>query len=420
MKGDKMSAVNVKTNGAPERVRLKNPGKVPDPSMKTGRRVTWDCVWFGSYPQREVVADESAYNAVFRGDGRTAGYYNRKTDIIEDADLFAELESASGWDAGGDIVVGGSRYRRVSIYRGGEKKYAAHPSAIPVSAHSGQYNWNRKCDFSYHYFKYEPIKWRVLHVNGCDALMLADMALDSREFSARPAYDITPADNTWEKSTIRSWLNGYGCSENIYGTDYTDSNFAQTAFTPAEISAVKAADAVNKSDSAICEPPESENKGGSALCMIGEGENKENAAPCTDSGCRQHCLPGRDMNPVSGDRIFLLSRFEAEGTAEAESYGFAKDISMCDEGKICRSSTYAKAMGAESAAGGACSWWLRSPGRDIDLVSDIDSCGLVDCLGAYTENLGDAVRPALHLDISRTNLWSYAGTVCSDGTVTCR
>jgi hypothetical protein len=420
MKRDKMSAINVKTNGAPEKVRLKNPGKVPDSSVKSGQMVTWDCVWFGSYPQREVVADESVYNAVFRGDGRTVGYYNRETDIIEDAELFSELESAAGWDAGGDIVIGGSRYRRVSIYRGEEKKYAAHPPAIPVTAHSGQYNWNRNCDFSYHYFKYEPIKWRVLHVNGCDALLLADMALDSREFSARPAYDITPADNTWENSTIRSWLNGYGRSENIYGTDYTDSNFAQTAFAPAEISAVKAADAVNKSDNAICEPPESENKGGSALCMIGDAENKENAAPCTDNSCRQNCLPGRDMNPVSGDRIFLLSRSEAEGTAEAESYGFAEDIGLCDEGKICRSSTYAKAMGAESAAGGACSWWLRSPGRDIDLVSDVDSTGVVDCLGAYAENFGDAVRPALHLDISRTNLWSYAGTVCSDGTVTCR
>lgn len=29
-----------------------------------------------------------------------------------------------------------------------------------------------------------------------------------------------------------------------------------------------------------------------------------------------------------------------------------------------------------------------------------------------------AVRPALHINLSNINLWSYAGTVASDGTVT--
>ena len=34
---------------------LQNPRIVKDSSMDAGQRVTWDCVWFGSYPQSEVT-----------------------------------------------------------------------------------------------------------------------------------------------------------------------------------------------------------------------------------------------------------------------------------------------------------------------------------------------------------------------------
>ena len=53
----------------------------------------------------------------------------------------------------------------------------------------------------YHYFKYEAIKWRVLNVSNGGALLLADQALDSQR------YNQNSEDITWEKSSIRSWLN---------------------------------------------------------------------------------------------------------------------------------------------------------------------------------------------------------------------
>lgn len=37
---------------------LQNPNMKKDNSMKAGQKVTWDCVWFGSYPQREVISKE--------------------------------------------------------------------------------------------------------------------------------------------------------------------------------------------------------------------------------------------------------------------------------------------------------------------------------------------------------------------------
>lgn len=34
---------------------ISNPQIVEDIDMKAGQKVTWDCIWFGSYPQSEVI-----------------------------------------------------------------------------------------------------------------------------------------------------------------------------------------------------------------------------------------------------------------------------------------------------------------------------------------------------------------------------
>ena len=43
---------------------LSNPKTEEDSSMMTGQKVTWDCVWFGSYPQAEVVSSLENYSAL--------------------------------------------------------------------------------------------------------------------------------------------------------------------------------------------------------------------------------------------------------------------------------------------------------------------------------------------------------------------
>ena len=65
----------------------------------------------------------------------------------------------------------------------------------------------------------EPIKWRVLSVNDDDAFLLADQVLDVKRWDALDQTEI------WEKCTIRSWLNGYGVSENKGKKDYSTNNF---------------------------------------------------------------------------------------------------------------------------------------------------------------------------------------------------
>lgn len=65
---------------------------------------------------------------------------------------------------------------------------------------------------------------------------------------------------------------------------------------------------------------------------------------------------------------------------------------------------------------GNCYWWLRSPGSYAHDATNVMDDGYVRWVGDYVDYGSYAVRPALHLNLSSSNLYSYAGTVCSDGT----
>ena len=70
----------------------------------------------------------------------------------------------------------------------------------------------------------EPIKWRVLSVNGNDAFLLADKNLDAKPYNEKCT------DVTWATCTFRTWLN---------------DAFLNTAFTSAEQAAIKNTTVVN-------------------------------------------------------------------------------------------------------------------------------------------------------------------------------
>ena len=126
----------------------------------------------------------------------------------------------------------------------------------------------------------EPIKWRVLSVNGDDAFLIADRNLDVQR------YNDTGTPVTWETCTMRSWLNGYGSSSNVCETDYTNDNFIDRAFTDSEQSAIR--------NTAV--------------------ENKDNPKYGTDGG--------KDTI----DKVFLLSYDEITNP----DYGFSGDYRVYD------------------------------------------------------------------------------------------
>ena len=196
----------------------------------------------------------------------------------------------------------------------------------------------------------EPIKWRVLSVNGNDAFLLADQNLDAK------SYNEEWEDVTWATCTLRTWLN---------------DTFLNTAFTSAEQAAIKNTTVVNDDN------PYYGTEG---------GEN-------------------------TTDKVYLLSIAEASNIA----YGFNGEFRTSSETRVATNTAYVAGKDGMSAVGEADWWWLRSPGNYSDNASIVYDDGYGTPLGTNVSFDSGAVRPALHLNLSSSNLWSYAGKVTSEG-----
>ena len=198
----------------------------------------------------------------------------------------------------------------------------------------------------------EPIKWRVLSVNGNDAFLLADQNLD-----AKP-YNNELANVTWATCTLRTWLN---------------DTFLNMAFTSAEQAAIKNTAVVND----------------------------DNPKYGTEGGVN------------TTDKVYLLSIAEASNTV----YGFNGEL-YASETREAKNTAYAKECGASTWMGteyeGNDDWWLRSPGRLSDDASYVYfiGCGVYDGYDVNYDHF--AVRPALHLNLSSSTLWRYAGKVTAN------
>ena len=200
----------------------------------------------------------------------------------------------------------------------------------------------------------EPIKWRVLSVNGNDAFLLADQNLDAKPYNEKYT------DVTWATCTLRTWLN---------------DTFLNTAFTSAEQAAIKNTTVVNDDN------PYYGTEG---------GEN-------------------------TTDKVYLLSIAETSNTA----YGFNGEFNTSSNTREAKNTAYAKECGAWTSTSteyeGNGYWWLRSPGSGSNFASCVDDYGYGYDGGGNVNDVLDAVRPALHLNLSSSTLWSYAGKVTSEG-----
>lgn len=208
------------------------------------------------------------------------------------------------------------------------------------------------------------------------AQLLADKILDDRK------YNETQTDITWEKSTIRSWLNGYGAEANQDGQDYSKNGFIKTAFREAQ----------------------------QAPIVAGRVENKNNY-DCGTNG-------GNDTE----DRIFLLSEDEVYRSRLAWHYGFVaapnsgspEDArNMEDEGRRAQGSTYSKAKGLwcnhEKGFEGNSMWWMRSPGQFEWNAAFVCNRGFIRYFGTRVEAADVGVRPAMVLNMDDAD-WTYGGT----------
>ena len=258
---------------------LRNPKVEDGSSTESGKKVTWDCLWFGAYPQSKVTS----------------------------GDIYTTLKNTDNWDKNGDALIDNIKYHKT-------KKS---------------------------YFKYEPIKWRVLQSENQEAFLLSDVILDKQAYNTDFEYI------TWEASSLRTWLNG---------------EFINRAFSDKEKEKINITEIVNQDN------PDYRTEGGNN----------------------------------TSDKIFLLSLSEVSEQQDGEKYGF-----LDDRMRACENSTFSEVFSW---------WWLRSPGRYNEDATVVSKYGWVRRKGRKVNKKNDGVRPALHLNLSSSNLFSYAGTVSSDGT----
>lgn len=234
-------------------------------------------------------------------------------------------------------------------------------------------------------FNVEPIKWRVLKVEGDKAYLMSDMLIDAMPFCETDGR----LNCLYEESTIRCWLNGYDGGQNIKGIDYSKNNFIDKAFTKTEQEAIFVTHVVND-------------------------ESMEWAQYYDDN------------HFDTDDKIFLITRKEVT-TAQYVDYGFVTKYDEEDEEGFISEPTsrraayttdYAAAGGshgakyAEYVVSGRCPWNLRSPG-EYPMYN-----GFINAQGEYSDievdsNMlntpGNGTRPCLYLDLTKTDVYTYAG-----------
>lgn len=133
-------------------------------------RITWDCIWFGTYPQTQVK--------------NTSNYINKKYEN-------------NGW---------------LNIYSAKNKGGEQVKIGRTMYTHE-KYILNGKSNLDSMEFKFEPIKWRILKKEGNKVLLLSDKIID-QYFMFQPTFSdalvlyIGPhIDFIWRNSTLRTYMN---------------------------------------------------------------------------------------------------------------------------------------------------------------------------------------------------------------------
>ena len=271
-----------------------------NPVHHCGDYTDWSYVYFGSYPQTEVVGSSL-------------------TPDITRAD----------YDVNGDAEVGGIKYRRIS---------------------KDNTNFNGYFGNSiYRYFKWEPIKWKVLENDGSSLFLVADKGLDCKDYNEKKT------SITWENCTLRFWLS---------------STFYNTAFSSEEQGAIVPQTVVNEDN------PYYGTEGGSStedkvyLLSIGE---------VTDPAYG-----------LCGDYKINSQSRQVQASGYAHAMGAYESFDTDCQGSR---------------------WWLRSSGNNTDKAARVYSDGSVGIYGDDVYRFGgsvggslndgrDAVVPALHVNLS--------------------
>ncbi len=311
----------------------------PGDSIVLTENITLYAVWkrsvenridYGSYPQSQVTDAQTlaALNALSLT-WRSYGYYSG-SGSYNDGQMVA-----SDYMRYADVSYNGHKYRAVvfNSYRPTYTSDALNDPEISTVQERNGFSTG-----TVYWFRYEPIRWRIL--DPAAGLILCDSVLDSQAYQnyvsgkwGDPGQTHYACD--YANSSIRAWLNG---------------DFYNTAFSSAEKNNIL--------------PTELDN---SCYNPYGyDSHHKYDSASTTD-------------------KVFLLSYSEAS----AGVYGLDSGLS-----RMLAGTDYARCQGLSVGDGNSACWWLRSPESDASACY-IDSRGFVTYRGVSRTWFG--VVPALRL-----------------------
>lgn len=326
----------------------------------TGNEDVGDLIEFGTYPQTKVT-NENIINALnsSKGEWVSYGYYSG-TGNIDDGKMYANHFMRYM-----DVTYRSEKYRGV-VFDSYRPYWTGKGTMIlpeyTYQAENGYYN------NTIYWFKYEPIKWRVLDPN--IGLLMSEIILDSQAYNnfvllngtdeyGNPAYwadsSQTHYANSYANSSIRKWLN---------------NDFYNTAFSTEQQNFIEYTELDNTAYSDSYAAFDSE---------------------------------------TTNDKVFLLSWNDVINA----NYGFSSSYNTYDTKRCAKGSDYAKCQGVWVSANGSYSgnsyWRLRTPSDTSDNTTVVGSDGYIDSV-CSTYGTCSAVRPALRLNLNSASASSSLET----------
>ena len=222
----------------------------------------------------------------------------------------------------------------------------------------------------------EPIEWTVLERTGDDILLISNYILDSH------VYDEKNTDVTWEKSSLRSWLNG---------------DFYSAAFSSNERNFIQSVN-ISNLDNTFYETEGGDDTEDKVFCLNVEEIMKyydfNNWNDNDQYGyCQALITAVTQYAKDNGAPVYTITKEDYDSKLASEGYDSSCINQECGW------------------------WWLRSPGIDSSTASDVSNYGSAGWGARYIETgAPHGVRPALYIGRSKevVNLDSakVGDTVC--------
>ena len=321
--------------------------------VETAEKITdykqGDIVEFGWYPQSEVT-NTALISALNSAGGEWISYnYYSGTGSNNDGKM-----TAGDYMRYKDVVYGSEKYRGVVF----DSYRPVNTGNLCSAGNSVQSQYGYTIGTVY-WFKYEPIKWRVL--DPAVGLVMAETVIDAQPYNnyvlssgtdeyGKDAYWGSSAKthyaNDYAESSIREWLN-----DDFYNTAFSSEQQSIIEYTTLDNSAYSSS--YSAYDSA-----------------------------------------------TTTDKLYLLSWSDAKNT----SYGFSSGIDSFSK-RYAYPTAYAKAQGVSGNSSYETSyWWLRSPGSDSKGASSVYSDG--DLRNNYYVSNTLGIRPAFKFNLNSEILQS--------------